>query len=64
MVSSIIMVILFLQHLWFADFMHRFPCPASITCYDEKEFIEQAWTLAGRKVSKNKKMFIKLLKIV
>lgn len=38
---------------WFADFLYRFPCPAAITCYDETEFIKQAWTLAGRKVSKN-----------
>lgn len=37
---------------WFADFMYKFPCPAAITCYDEKKFIEQAWALAGRKVSK------------
>ena len=25
---------------WFVDFMYRFPCPAAITCDDEKEFID------------------------
>ncbi len=37
---------------WFANFLHRFPCPTAITSYKEEQFIEQAWTLAGRKVSK------------
>jgi transposase len=38
--------------IWFANFLYRFPCPLAITNYTEERFIEQAWTLAGRKVAK------------
>ena len=38
--------------MWFAQFFHEFPCPSAITHYSLEEFIQQAWTLAGRKVDK------------
>lgn len=37
---------------WFFAFLDRFPTPASITTLDKDAFIEAAWDLVGRKVSK------------
>ena len=38
---------------WFFIFLDRFPVPATITALDKEEFIETAWSLVGRKVSKH-----------
>jgi transposase len=37
---------------WFFAFLERFPAPASITAYSKEAFIEEAWDVVGRKVSK------------
>jgi transposase len=37
---------------WFFAFLERFPTPASITAMDKDAFIEAAWQVVGRKVSK------------
>jgi transposase len=37
---------------WFLALLEQFPTPASITALSKEEFIEAAWDLAGRKVSK------------
>ena len=37
---------------WFFAFLEVFPTPASITVMDEAAFIEAAWHVVGRKVSK------------
>ncbi|MDR4466598.1 MAG: IS110 family transposase [Nitrospira sp.] len=37
---------------WFTQVLHRFPCPAAITCYSQDAFEQEAWTLVGRKVNK------------
>ena len=37
---------------WFLAFLDQFPTPASITAMDEETFIEAAWGVVGRKVSK------------
>jgi transposase len=37
---------------WFLAFLERFPTPASITAHAKQEFIESAWDVVGRKVSK------------
>lgn len=37
---------------WFMTTFHRFPTPGSITSLTEDEFIEQAWTLIGKKHGK------------
>lgn len=37
---------------WFFAFLDRFPTPTSITATGEGAFVEEAWTLVGRKVSK------------
>jgi transposase len=37
---------------WFFAFLDRFPTPASITALSKDAFIEAAWTVVGRKVSK------------
>jgi len=37
---------------WFFAFLDRFPTPASATAMGRKAFVEAAWTLVGRKVSK------------
>jgi transposase len=39
---------------WFFAFLDRFPTPASITAMSQEAFIEAAWTLVGRKVSKQR----------
>lgn len=39
---------------WFSDFLSAFPVPASILKYSKEEFIEKAWMVAGRKVSKQR----------
>lgn len=39
---------------WFFAFLDRFPTPASITTMSQETFIEAAWTLVGRKVSKQR----------
>lgn len=38
---------------WFAEFFYEFPCPSAIIGYEQKDFIEKAWDLVGRKVDKN-----------
>ena len=37
---------------WFFRFLGAFPTPATITALSSKDFIEAAWDLVGRKVSK------------
>ena len=37
---------------WFLAFLERFPTPASITAYTKEAFIEAAWDVVGKKVSK------------
>jgi transposase len=37
---------------WFLAFMQRFPTPASITAFSKEGFIDAAWSVVGRKVSK------------
>ena len=37
---------------WFFAFLDRFPTPASVTAMGQEAFVEAAWTLVGRKVSK------------
>ena len=37
---------------WFLASLEKFPTPASITEYDKKAFIDKAWHVVGRKVSK------------
>jgi transposase len=37
---------------WFLAFLERFTTPASITAYSKDEFIEAAWDVVGKKVSK------------
>ena len=37
---------------WFFAFLDRFPTPASIMAFDKEAFIEAAWDVVGRKVSK------------
>ena len=39
---------------WFFAFLDRFPTPASITALDKPAFIEAAWSVVGRKVSKER----------
>jgi transposase len=37
---------------WFFAFLEQFPTPASITALSKDDFIEAAWSVVGRKVSK------------
>lgn len=37
---------------WFLAFLEQFPTPASITSYTKEAFIEAAWNVVGKKVSK------------
>lgn len=37
---------------WFSTMLHHFPCPSLIQKMAQKEFIQKAWNLAGRKVAK------------
>jgi transposase len=37
---------------WFLALLERFPTPASITACAKEEFVESAWSVVGRKVSK------------
>ena len=37
---------------WFLAFLERFPTPASITIYFKEQFVDEAWDIVGRKVSK------------
>ncbi len=37
---------------WFSTMLYHFPCPNSIQKLSKEEFVEKAWDLAGRKVSK------------
>jgi transposase len=37
---------------WFLAFLERFPTPASITAFSKEGFVDAAWTVVGRKVSK------------
>jgi transposase len=37
---------------WFLALLERFPTPSSIMALDRKSFVEEAWPLIGRKVSK------------
>ena len=37
---------------WFLAFLEQFPTPGSITCMSEDAFIEAAWDVVGKKVSK------------
>lgn len=39
---------------WFFAFLDRFPTPASITALDKPAFIKAAWSIVGRKVSKER----------
>ena len=39
---------------WFFAFLERFPTPTSITTLSKEAFIETAWTIVGRKVSKER----------
>jgi hypothetical protein len=38
----------------FLAFLERFPTPASITAHSKEAFIDRAWDVAGRKVSKGR----------
>lgn len=37
---------------WFFAFLDRFPVPAAITALSQEAFVEAAWSVVGRKVSK------------
>jgi len=37
---------------WFLAFLEQFPTPASITSYEKDAFIDAAWSVVGKKVSK------------
>ena len=37
---------------WFLAFLEQFPTPASISSYTKEAFIEAAWSVVGKKVSK------------
>ena len=37
---------------WFLAFLEQFPTPSSITAHDKDAFIEAAWNVVGKKVSK------------
>lgn len=37
---------------WFLAFLERFPTPASITAHSKEAFIDAAWDVVGKKVSK------------
>jgi hypothetical protein len=37
---------------WFFAFLDRFPVPAAVTALSKEAFVEAAWDVAGRKVSK------------
>jgi transposase len=39
---------------WFLAFLEQFPTPASITMHSKDQFIDQAWAVVGRKVSKSR----------
>jgi transposase len=39
---------------WFLAFLEHFPTPASITMHEKEQFIERAWDVIGRKVSKSR----------
>jgi transposase len=39
---------------WFFAFLEQFPTPASITALSREAFVEAAWTIVGRKVSKER----------
>ncbi len=39
---------------WFLAFLEQFPTPGSITCLSEEAFIEAAWDVVGKKVSKRR----------
>jgi len=39
---------------WFLAFLDQFPTPASITVLEKETFIEAAWDVVGRKVSKRR----------
>jgi transposase len=41
---------------WFATFLHRFPTPAIVRRLSREQFIQEAWPLVGRKVSKQAKL--------
>ena len=38
---------------WFFAFLEQFPTPASITTLSKEAFVEAAWSVVGRKVSKD-----------
>jgi len=40
------------RSVWFTRTFHRFPIPTSITAFSEAQFIEEAWSLIGRKQAK------------
>jgi len=37
---------------WFMHLLERYPCRAAVVKFSQEEFIEDAWTYSGRKVSK------------
>jgi transposase len=37
---------------WFLAFLEQFPTPASITAHSKEDFIDAAWNVVGKKVSK------------
>jgi transposase len=39
---------------WFLAFLEQFPTPTSITAFSKEAFIDAAWTVVGRKVSKTR----------
>jgi len=41
---------------WFASFLIRFPVPETLRRLDREAFIQEAWPLVGRKVSKRAKL--------
>jgi hypothetical protein len=40
------------RSVWFFRFLHRFPAPGLIVSLERERFIEEAWSLIGRKVNK------------
>lgn len=41
------------RSVWFFQFLHRFPTPGLIVSLERERFIEEAWSLIGRKVNKS-----------
>ncbi len=39
---------------WFLAFLEQFPTPASMTTFSKEGFVDAAWTVVGRKVSKTR----------